>query len=124
VLAHHAQQRSTDADTGRDAGNAPHQQSYLRTEWRFATGWAAHAAAKRIADTRRVPGDTRPPVSDHTTLDLGLRSTPRRGRCDFSLLLQNAANADVREPSLAPGLIRNDLPMAPRSLSVQASCST
>ena len=124
VLAHHAQQRSTDLGTGTDAGNAPHQQSYLRTEWRFATGWAAHAAANRMADTRRVPGDMRPPVANHTTLDLGLRSTPRRGRCDFSLLLQNATNADVREPSLAPGLIRNDLPMAPRSLSVQASCST
>jgi iron complex outermembrane receptor protein len=29
-------------------------------------------------------------------------------------------NADVREPSLAPGAIPNDLPMAPRSLYVRA----
>ncbi len=123
VLAHHAQQRSIDLGTGLDAGNAPHQQSYLRTEWRFAAGWATHAAVNRIADTRRVPGDSRPPVPNYTTLDLGLRSTPRRSGYDFSLLLQNATNADVREPSLAPGLVRNDLPMAPRSLSLQASCS-
>ena len=124
VLAHHAGQRSIDLGTGQDAGNAPRQQSYLRTEWRFAPGWATHGAVNRIAGTRRVPGDARPPVPGYTTLDLGLRTTPRRSGCDFSLLLQNATNADVREPSLAPGLIRNDLPMAPRGLSVQASCST
>ena len=124
MMAHHAHQRSIDLGTGLSAPNAPRQQSYLRSEWRFARGWLAHAALNHVADTRRAPGDARPPVKDATTLDLGLRSTPHRGGCDLSLLVQNAGNADVREPSLAPGLVRNDLPMAPRSVSLQASCAT
>jgi iron complex outermembrane receptor protein len=37
-------------------------------------------------------------------------------------MVRNLFNADVREPSLAPGTaIPNDLPMAPRAVYLQAS---
>jgi iron complex outermembrane receptor protein len=44
-----------------------------------------------------------------------------RNQWELSGSIRNLFNADVREPSLAPGLIPNDLPMARRSFWLQAT---
>ncbi|TAJ79272.1 MAG: TonB-dependent receptor [Gallionellaceae bacterium] len=112
-------QESIDDATGQDAGYAPRHRIYLRTDWRYASGWFASAQLNRVMDRRRAAGDTRPQVPDYTTVDLTMRS-PTKGSWDFSTSVRNLFNADVREPT-APLLIPNDLPMAPRSLWLQAT---
>lgn len=120
LTGNYSYQKSIDEVTGQDAGYAPHHHLYLRTDWRHSSGWFASAQANRVMDRLRAAGDTRPQVPDYTTVDLTLRS-PTKGQWDFAASVRNLFDADVREPSLAPGLIPDDLPMAPRSLWLQAT---
>lgn len=121
LSAFYAHQRSTDGTTLQDAGNAPRKHAYARVDWKFFDGWQLGGQANHIADRKRVAGDTRPAVPDYTTLDLTLHKRMGEKGWTFSGSLRNAFDEDVREPSLAPGLIRYDLPMAGRAWYVQAS---
>jgi iron complex outermembrane receptor protein len=116
----YAYQRSIDAATGQDAGYAPRHHFYGRLEWRRAGIGTLSPQLNRVADRRRARGDARPRVPDYTTFDLAFSTSRVLRRCELSLALRNIFNADVREPSLAPGLIPNDLPMAPRAVSLRA----
>jgi iron complex outermembrane receptor protein len=119
LTGNYSYQNSIDDATGQDAGYAPHHRIYLRSDWRYASGWLSSAQLNRVMDRRRTAGDTRSKVPDYTTVDLTVRS-PGYGKWAFSTSVRNLFNADVREPSLAPGTsIPNDLPMAPRSLWLQ-----
>ena len=121
VTAHWSTQRSIDDTTGRDAGYAPRHRLHARADWQLDGGWRAGLQALHVADRRRAAGDARPPIADYTTVDLTLRSPSVRGGWEFMATLRNAFDADVREPSLAPGVsLPNDLPMARRSWLVQA----
>lgn len=116
-----AYQRSTDETTHQDAGYAPHNHLYGRADWRFTSGWMFGGQINYVADRKRAAGDTRAPVPDYTTLDLTLRTEQRKNSWSFAAMVRNLFNADVREPSLAPGLaLPNDLPTAPRALYIQA----
>jgi outer membrane cobalamin receptor len=122
VMANYSWQRSVDKASGRDAGYAPHHHAYGRADWQFARERLLSAQFNYVAGRARAPGDARLPVDDYTTLDLTLRSERGRGKWDFTVALRNVFNADVREPSPAPGLqLPHDLPMAARALSLQAS---
>ena len=119
LAGHYAYQCSTDETTGSDAGYAPHHQLFARADWSFASGWLLSGQVKHVADRERAAGDTRPKISDYTTADLTVRSTVARG-WDFAASVRNLFDADVREPSLAPGTaLPNDLPMAGRSFHLQ-----
>ncbi|MDO8988866.1 MAG: TonB-dependent receptor, partial [Sideroxyarcus sp.] len=113
-------QKSVDETTGQDAGYAPHHHLYLRTDWRYASGWFTSTQINHVVDRMRTAGDNRPQVPDYTTVDISVRSTIK-GHWGFSSSIRNLFNADVREPSLVPVRIPNDLPMAPRSLWMQAT---
>jgi iron complex outermembrane receptor protein len=112
-------QRSIDEATGQDAGYAPHHHVYARVDWRLSSIWFLGSQFNWVADRKRAPGDTRPPVPNYKTIDLTLRSNRGKDRWDISASIRNLFNADVREPSLAPGVIPNDLPMAPRAFYLQ-----
>lgn len=119
---HYAYQKSTDESTGQDAGYAPHHHAYVRGDWVPGGGWMLSGQVNYVADRLRAAGDARPPIPDYTTVDLTLRTTDRgRNEWGFAGTLRNLFNADVREPSLAPGQIQYDLPGAPRSFYVQAT---
>lgn len=121
LLANYAWQRSTDESTGRDAGYAPHHHLYARADWQFSKGYLLSSQLNRVADRRRAAGDLRPRIPDYSTLDLTLSTRSARGSWNFSASVRNLFNADVREPSLAPGLsLPYDLPMAPRAFWLQA----
>ncbi|WP_395701500.1 TonB-dependent receptor plug domain-containing protein, partial [Aquabacterium sp.] len=108
-----ALQRTTDQDTGQDAGYAPHRHLWARADWAAAGGWLASAQLNQVAGRRRAPGDARAPIADYTTLDLTLRSARTRSGWEFSASVLNLFDADAREPSLAPGTsLPNDLPLA------------
>ena len=121
VLGNYSYQRSEDRATGLDAGYAPRHHLYGRAEWMAELGQAS-AQLNRVAGRRRAPGDARAPIADYTTVDLSLRSPPGRGHWALAASVRNLFNADVREPSPAPGLqLPHDLPMAPRNFSLEAS---
>ena len=120
LSGHHAYQRSIDEATQQNAGMAPRHHTYLRADWRFASGWLFNAQVNRVADRQREPGDTRPKIADYTTVDFTLRAQRGRTPWDVAFSVRNAFNADVREPSPAPGLIPNDFPLPRRHGFVEA----
>lgn len=121
LSGHYALQSAVDASTGQDPGYAPRHHLYARADWRFAPGWLLAGQLNQVADRRRPAGDARPPIADYTTFDLNLRSERGKGRWEFALAIRNLFAAEVREPSLAPGLVLpGDLPQAPRGFHVQA----
>lgn len=122
LTGNYSYQKSIDDSTGQDAGYAPHHHFYLRGDWRYSSGWQVSTQIDHVADRRRAAGDNRPQIADYTTVDIFLRS-PTVKQWSASSSLRNLFNADVREPSQAPGLIPNDLPMAPRSLWLQVTYS-
>jgi outer membrane receptor for ferrienterochelin and colicin len=121
LSANYAYQNSIDETTDQDAGYAPHHHLYARADWRFTSGWVLGPQVNWVADRKRPFGDARPAIPDYKTVDLVLRSANGKGHWDFVASVDNLFSADVREPSLAPGLaIPNDLPMAPRAFNLQA----
>ncbi|MBS4098705.1 MAG: TonB-dependent receptor [Sulfuricella sp.] len=117
----YSHQASIDTSTNQDAGYAPHHMVYLRGDWQFASGPLLSTQFNWVADRRRAAGDLRPNIADYKTVDVTLRSGRGKGRWEFAGSVRNLFNADIREPSLAPGLtIPDDLPMAPRAVYLQA----
>lgn len=113
-----AWQRSKDRTNDTDAGYAPGHQLYLRGDWRIAPDWDLNTQVNFVADRARSAGDTRPPIDDYTTVDLTLRSAATKG-WGMAIIARNILDEDAREPSLAPGSIPNDLPLAGRSVAVE-----
>jgi len=126
LSGNYSYQQSTDEATHQDAGYAPRHHLYLRHDWRFANSWLTSTQINHIADRRRAVGDTRSAVPDYTTLDITVRTPDNKAPLGFAVSVRNLFDADVREPSLyspTGTAIPNDLPMAPRSLWLQASYS-
>lgn len=122
VSGHYAYQKSIDETSNQDAGYAPHHHLYGRADWRFMSGWLVSGQINHVADRRRPAGDKRPQLADYSTVDLTLRSDRGRQAWNFAVTVRNLFDADVFEPSLAPGVaIPNDLPMAPRAIYLQVS---
>ncbi|MES2128303.1 MAG: TonB-dependent receptor [Pseudomonadota bacterium] len=122
VTASYAWQHSVDEGTRADAGYAPRHHLNARLSWRLREGMLLTPQVNWVAGRSRTKGDTRAPVPDYTTVDLNAALAGGFERkWDVSLALRNLFNADVREPTLAPGLIPGDLPMAPRTLMLRLS---
>jgi outer membrane cobalamin receptor len=122
LMLNYSWQQSIDKASDKDAGYAPHRHAYGRADWQFARERLLSAQLNYVAGRERAPGDARGALADYATLDLTLRRERGRGQWDFTAALRNVFNADVREPSPAPGLqLPHDLPMAGRALSLQAS---
>ncbi len=121
LSGNYAQQRSIDETTNRDAGNAPRHHIYARADWRFMPGWTLNTQLNYVAGRKREPSDTRAAIADYRTVDLTLRNQRHNGDWDFAFTVRNLFDADAREPSPAPGLIRNDLPLAPREYRFELS---
>jgi iron complex outermembrane receptor protein len=119
VTGNYSYQKSIDEATGEDAGYMPHHHVYLRADWRYQNGWFASTQINRVQDRRRAAGDNRPQIPNYTTVDVTIRTRETKEHWNFSGSIRNLFNADVREPSLAPGSISEDLPMAPRMLWLQ-----
>jgi outer membrane receptor for ferrienterochelin and colicin len=122
LSGNYAWQRSIDEATHTDAGYAPHNHLYGRADWSFASGYQAGTQVNWVAGRKRAFGDARAALDDYTTLDLTLATRNGRNQWNFTAALRNVFNADIREPSPAPGLtLPYDLPMARRTISIQAS---
>jgi outer membrane receptor for ferrienterochelin and colicins len=124
LSGNYAQQHSVDEASGQDAGYAPEQHVYARADWRFIPRWTLDAQLNYVADRKRAPGDTRPPIADYTTVDFTLRSQSHNGGWGYSFKVLNLFDAGAREPSpySTPFIpfsnnvpIPYDLPLAGRS---------
>lgn len=120
LSGNYAYQESIDTITHHDAGYAPRHHLYARADQRMSDAWQMGGQINWVADRKRAFGDNRPKVPNYRTVDLSVRSNDRPW--ELAASVRNLFNATVLEPSLAPGTaIPNDLPMAPRSLYLQAS---
>jgi outer membrane receptor protein involved in Fe transport len=115
LVGNYAYQHSEDKETGETSGMAPEHQLYARLDWTMFPGWSLHPQANYVADRARQSGDTRPPVDNYTWVDLTLRYRPNIKGLNVAFSVRNMTDADAREPSPAPGLIPNDLPLAGRT---------
>lgn len=121
VIGNYAYQRSVDAASGRDAGYAPRHHVNARADWQASSALLASAQVNWIGERQRAPGDARAPLDGYATVDATLSTRRPRHGWYFTASVRNLFGADVREPSLAPGLaLPHDLPMAPRALTLQA----
>ncbi len=116
VRGNYALQDSEDEDTDGDAPNAPQQQLYLRADYDLTPGWSLNAQLNHVMDRERAAGDLRPEVDDYTIVDLTLVGRELLRGVDVTFSVRNLTDEDAFEPSLAPGLIPNDLPLAGRSV--------
>ncbi|MBY0557858.1 MAG: TonB-dependent receptor [Burkholderiaceae bacterium] len=120
--ASYAWQHSIDLRNHQDAGGAPRHHLVTRADWTVLEDYQLGAQLNRVAGRRRAAGDARTPVADYTSVDWTLATRYGRQQWNYTLALRNAFNADVREPSPAPGLaLPGDIPMPGRSISLQAS---
>jgi outer membrane receptor protein involved in Fe transport len=117
--ANYAFQHSEDQTTNSDAGNAPHHEIYGRLDWRFAQDWSFNPQITWVGERQRAYGDTRPPLKGYTLVDVILRRIQIKGHFECAASVRNLFDADAREPSLSPGLIPNDLPLAGRNFYVE-----
>ena len=123
LIGNYAFQRSEDQRTQADPGNAPHHQAYLRANWQALSNWSINPQVKWISERSRAAGDTRPNLGGYTLVDLTLRHSPalRDGKLEFAASVRNLFDANAYEPSLSPGLIPNDFPLAGRNFYVEAT---
>ncbi len=122
VSGNYSYQRSLDDATGHDAGYVPHHHLFGRVNWRLSDAWTINPQLNVVAGRARAPGDARAALANYATLDLALRRERGAQHWSVTATVLNLFNADVREPSAAPGLaIPHDLPMAPRALYLQAN---
>ena len=119
LSGNYAYQRSIDKTTNQDVGNAPRHHLYARADWRFIPGWTWNTQLNYVAARKRQPSDIRPDIADYHTVDVTLRNKKRNSAWDVAFSIRNLFDADAREPSPSPGLIANDLPLAPREWRVE-----
>ncbi|MES2951748.1 MAG: TonB-dependent receptor [Pseudomonadota bacterium] len=122
LSGNYSNQRGVDRTSEADAGYAPHHHVYGRADWRAGANLVLGGQVNRVTNRARPIGDPRPEVANYTSVDLTMRLDRHKSRWALSGAVRNLFNADIREPTLAPGTaIPNDLPMAGRSLYLQLS---
>lgn len=120
LIGNYALQRSEDDNTDADAGNAPHHKIYTRANWQPANSWNISPQITWVGQRQRVAGDSRPPVDDYTTIDLTVRRHQDTDKFAVAGSIRNLLDEKGYEPSLNPGQIPNDLPVAGRSFYIEA----
>jgi iron complex outermembrane receptor protein len=113
LLGNYAYQNSEDQATNQDAGNAPENQFYVRTNWEFLPDWHITPQWNFVLDRKRPPGDPRDDIGDYNILDLTLRHTSFSGRWEVAVSGRNILDEHAFEP--ASTSIPNDLPLAGRA---------
>jgi iron complex outermembrane receptor protein len=117
LRANYAWQHSELRATGQRVADAPGQSAFLDARWKFLPGWTAGAQVNRVADRKRVAGDTRDAIADYTTVDMTLRHQFIAQDMELAASVRNAFNADAREPG--NGTIPGDYPLEKRSFYLE-----
>ena len=119
VYGNYAYQSSEDKDTDSDVADVPQQQIYLRTHYELTPIWSINSQLNHVRGRKRASTDLRSAIDDYTVVDLTLRAKEFAPGFEFALSARNLFDESVKEPSLAPGAIPNDLPLAGRGVFVE-----
>jgi len=119
VYGNYAYQSSKDKGTNSDAADSPQQQLYLRANYKLTPTWCITSQLNHVMDRQRASGDNRSDIDDYSLVDLTIRAKEFSPGYEFAISARNLFNDDVREPSLAPGAIANDLPLAGRGFFIE-----
>ena len=119
VYGNYAYQSSKDKGTNSDAADSPQQQLYVRANYTLTPTWAITSQFNHVMDRQRANGDTRSDIDDYSLVDLTIRAKEFSPGYEFAISARNLFNEDAREPSLAPGAIANDLPLAGRGFFIE-----
>lgn len=120
ITGNYSYQKSLDIITSNDPGYSPQHVLYGRFDWRLTNSILFNAQLNWVANRKRTPDDSRSNSPDYTTIDFTMTTTRSENGWQFRGALKNATNAHVVEPSNAPGLITQDLPMPRRTLFIEA----
>lgn len=124
LTANFSWQATIDESTNQDAGYTARKHAFAKADWRLAENWLVCPQLDWVADRRRTQGDTRAQVPDYATFDLAVHKTQEKDKLDFSASVRNLFNATVLEPTVwlaTYSPIPNDLPVAPRTIWLQAT---
>ena len=119
ILGNFAHQDSEDETTNKDAGHAPENQFFIRTDWEFKPDWHISPQWNFVMDRKRVEGDTRSNIDDYDIFDMTLRTNAFSNRWELALSARNLFNKRAFEPSVNGAFgpaIPGDLPLARRSV--------
>ncbi|MDX2425005.1 MAG: TonB-dependent receptor [Cycloclasticus sp.] len=119
INGNYAYQASEDDDSNSDAADAPKQQLFIRANYQLNNVWSLNSQLNHVMDRKRAAGDLRPEIDDYTAIDLTLRAKEFAPGFEFAISAKNLFDETVKEPSLAPGLIPDDLPQAGRGFFVE-----
>ena len=119
INGNYAYQSSEDKDSNSDAADSPQQQLYIRAHYSLTPIWSLNTQLNHVMDRQRAAGDLRSDIDDYTVVDLTIRATEFSPGYEFAVSARNLFDEDVFEPSLAPGAIPNDLPLAGRGFFVE-----
>jgi outer membrane receptor protein involved in Fe transport len=123
INGNYAYQSSEDEATNSDAADAPQQQLYVRANYALTPTWSVNSQLNHVMDRQRAAGDLRSDVDDYSIVDITLRAREIAPNVEFAVSARNLLDEDAFEPSLAPGLIPNDLPLAGRGFFVELRTS-
>jgi len=110
-----ALQKTRDKSTGQSVGHVPQQQIYSILSWQAMPNLSLVLQQNWVADRKRAANDSRVAIDDYLTFDFNLRYTLKK-HWELSFIGKNIFDEEVREPSPAPGIIPDDLPLAGRSI--------
>ncbi len=110
VISHYSFQDTKDDIADDDAGLAPKNLFYVRADIHRGQ-WSFSGQLNWVGKSKRAPGDNRDAIDDYATVDFNLGYDYSQ-HWDFSLLIKNLFNEDVRDPGLTNA---DDIP-GPRRL--------
>jgi len=116
VRANYAFQNSEDQQTGLRSANAPRHQFYFHADYDLSSDWLLGARFNSVIGRSRAFGDSRSDISNYNSFDIILTGKNILPDLDLQISVRNIANERFLEPSLAPGVIPSDLPLAGRSV--------
>jgi iron complex outermembrane receptor protein len=117
----YSMQQSKDRKTKTDVPDAPGDQVKLNANWEFYSNWFLNSQVEWVGDRNRAAGDARKPVDDYTLVNFTLRRNNIVPDLDIAFAVQNAMDADAREPS--SGVIAEDYPLESRSAWIELTYS-
>ena len=123
INGNYAYQSSEDEATNSDAADAPQQQLYIRANYALTPVWSINSQLNHVMDRQRAAGDLRSDIDDYSIVDITLRAREIAPNIELAVSARNVFDEDAFEPSLAPGLIPNDLPLAGRGFFVELRTS-
>lgn len=111
----YAWQYSIDSDTDERIADAPGQQAFLNSDWKFQPKWSLYSQINWIGSRHRAAADTRSDIDDHLLVDMTLKRQAIFDHLDIGFTVKNVFDEGAREPSDGQKIVE-DYPLEGRSL--------